>query len=394
MKKLLVSLLILGLITSNALAKESKKSQKLSSEPAKAVTTTPDDPFKALMVVEASTGMVLEEINPDLKHPLASVTKLMTANIVMEKLNSGANQLTDIVTVSAASSRMGGSQVYLKQGETFSLEEMMKAIMIASGNDAAHSVAEHIAGTQEAFVEEMNKKAKSLGMNNSEFHSVHGLPPDPGQGQDISSCRDLMLLARELINYPKLLEWTAIPIEPFRDGKFIMHNHNKLISKLPGTDGLKTGYYSAAGFNIVATAQKDGLRLIVAVLGGPSAKIRDRVAIEKFKKYMAKYTMASLVQKDQILGEAVALPYGETLSLQAIAASDFSHPILREKVAAVKKEIHLPAELEGGVEAGQKLGEIVVTLDGETLGKVDLISQVQIKEVGFFKKMLRRIGLG
>jgi D-alanyl-D-alanine carboxypeptidase (penicillin-binding protein 5/6) len=382
-------------MASQTLARETRKPRKTTPQKAaSAQKASPQNqpPFKALMVMEASTGKVLEEINPHLKHPLASVTKLMLASVVMEKLQSGAIQLTEIVTTSAESARMGGSQVYLKEGERFTLEEMMKAVMIASGNDAAHAVAEHISGTQEAFAEEMNKKAQKLGMNDSEFHSAHGLPPGPGQSEDISSCHDLVLLARDLLNYPKLLEWTAVRSEPFRDGAFIMHNHNKIIAKLPGTDGFKTGFYSKAGFNVVATAQKDGLRLIVVVLGGPSAKIRDAVAIEKFKKYMAKYRMAALVKKGQDLGDAVSLPDGETQSIQAVTASDFSYPVIKEKIADIKKEIHLPKEIEGGVEAGQKLGEIVFMLEKEMLGKVDLISPARIGEAGFFTKVLRRVG--
>ena len=395
MKKWFICLLIAGLITSNALAKETRKPKAKPPAPAKKEQVAPpqnEAPFQALIVMEASTGKILEEINPHLKHPLASVTKLMTACIVMEKLESGANQLTDRVTVSAASSKMGGSQVYLKQGESFTLGELMKAVMVASGNDAAHAVAEHIAGTQEAFVEEMNKKAKSLGMNDSEFHSVHGLPPAEGQIADASSCHDLMLLSRELLKYPKLLEWTSIQTEPFREGAFIMNNHNKIIGKLPGTDGFKTGFYSNAGFNVVATAKKDGLRLVVAVLGSPSARTRDGVAIEKFKKYWAKYNMAALAQKGQGIGEAIALPDGETQSFQAVAASDFSYPVLKEKMAGIKKDLHLPQEIQGGVEAGQKVGDIVFTLENETLATVDLVAPAQIKKLGFFKRLLRRIG--
>jgi len=402
-------LLMAGLIASTALAKETRKPKTQNPTPAKKVQAAPrpaqvkkeaapapqnEAPFQALIVMEAGTGKILEEINPHLKHPLASVTKLMTACIVMEKLQSGATQLTDKVAISAASSKMGGSQVYLKQGETFSLEELMKAVMVASGNDAAHAVAEHIAGTQEAFVEEMNKKAKSLGMNDSDFHSVHGLPPAAGQIADASSCHDLMLLSRELLKYPKLLEWTSIQTETFRDGAFIMNNHNKIIGKLPGTDGFKTGFYSNAGFNVVATAKKDGLRLVVAVLGSPSARIRDGIAIEKFKKYWAKYNMVPLAQKGQGVGEKIALPDGETQSFQAVAASDFSYPVLKEKMAAVKKELHLPREIKGGVEAGQKVGDIVFTFENETLATVDLVAPAQIKKLGFFKRMLRRIGLG
>ncbi|MCM2283499.1 MAG: D-alanyl-D-alanine carboxypeptidase [Desulfobacula sp.] len=395
MKKWFICLLIAGLIASNALAKETRKSKNTPPAPAKKEQAAPPenkDPFQALIVMEASTGKILEEINPNLKHPLASVTKLMTACVVMEKLESGAHQLSESVTVSAASSKMGGSQVYLKQGESFSLEEMMKAIMVASGNDAAHAVAEHLAGTQEAFVEEMNKKAKSLGMNDSEFHSVHGLPPSEGQIADASSCHDLMLLSRELLKYPKLLEWTAIQTEPFREGAFVMNNHNRILGKLTGADGFKTGFYSDAGFNVVATAKKDGLRLVVAVLGSPSARIRDNIAIEKFKKYMAKYSMAPLAKKGQALGEAIALPQGETQSFQAVAAADVSYPVLREKLSAIKKEIHLPREIQGGVEEGQKVGDIVFILEDETLGSVDLVAPAQIRKLGFFKRLLRRVG--
>lgn len=390
-------LFMAGLIVSTtALAKETRKPKPTPVAPAKKEKAAPPQdvaPFQALIVMEASTGKVLEEINPHLRHPLASVTKLMVACIVMEKLESGANQLTDMITVSAASSKMGGSQVYLKQGESFSLEDLMKAVMVASGNDAAHAIAEHIAGTTEAFVEEMNKKAKILGMNDSDFHSVHGLPPGVGQIEDVSSCYDLMLLSRELLKYPKLLEWTAIQTEPFRDGAFIMNNHNKIIGKLPGTDGFKTGYYAKAGFNVVATAKKDGLRLIVAVLGSPSARIRDSIAIEKFKKYLAKYNMVPLAQKGMGMGETISFPDGETQSFQAVAASDFSYPVLREKLSAVQKQIHLPREINGGVEAGQKLGDIVFVLENETLATVDLIAPAQIKKLGFFKRLLRRIGL-
>jgi D-alanyl-D-alanine carboxypeptidase (penicillin-binding protein 5/6) len=401
-------LLMAGLIASNALAKETPKPKTPPPAPAKKVQAAPppaqtkkaaapapqnEAPFQALIVMEASTGKILEEINSHLKHPLASVTKLMTACIVMEKLETGAIKLTDMVTVSAASSKMGGSQVYLKEGESFPLEELMKAVMVASGNDAAHAVAEHIAGTQEAFVEEMNKKAKSLGMNDSDFHSVHGLPPATGQIADASSCHDLMLLSRELLKYPKLLEWTTIQTEPFRDGAFIMNNHNKILGRLPGADGFKTGFYSSAGFNVVATAKKDALRLVVAVLGSPSARIRDGVAIEKFKKYFAKFNMVPLAQKGQGVGDIIALPDGETQSFQAVAASDFFYPVLKEKLSAVKKELHLPREISGGVEAGQKVGDIVFSLENETLATVDLVAPAQIKKLGFFKRLLRRIGL-
>ena len=394
MKKWLMCVLILLMMAPAVQGKDTKKSKNTSKAvQKKAENASPaqekEVPFQALIVMEAGTGQVLEEVNPHLKHPLASVTKLMTAAIVMEKLESGAAQLNETITVSGAASKMGGSQVYLKEGEVFTLEELMKAIMVASGNDAAYAVAEHLAGTTDAFVEEMNKKAKRLGMNDSEFHTVHGLPPSSENQADVSSCHDLMILARDLLKYPKLLEWTALQIEPFRGGAFIMHNHNKIIGKLPGTDGLKTGYYSKAGFNIVATAKKDGLRLIVAVLGSPKAKIRDAVAIERFKKYLAQYQMAVLSKKDQAFGEVLQVPDGMVTTVQAVAAADFSYPLPREKKAAVKNEIRLPKEISGGIEQGQTLGEVEFFLDNQSIGKVNLISPVTIQKAGFFKRLFR-----
>jgi len=198
-----------------------------------------------------------------------------------------------------------------------------------------------------------------------------------------------MILARDLLKYPKLLEWTALQTEPFRGGAFIMRNHNKIIGKLPGTDGFKTGYYAKAGFNIVATAKKDGLRLIVAVLGSSRAKTRDAVAIARFKKYLAQYQMAVLSKKDQAFGEALQVPDGMVTTVQAVAAADFSYPLAREKKAALKNEIRLPKEISGGIEQGQTLGEVEFFLDNQSIGKVNLISPVRIEKAGFFKRLFR-----
>ncbi|HSL62166.1 MAG TPA: D-alanyl-D-alanine carboxypeptidase family protein [Desulfotignum sp.] len=389
MKKYFLCVLIILMVASFAAAKETRK----AGPGAVAAKELPQPPFTSLIVMEAATGDILEEINPDLKHPLASVTKLMTALVVMDRLASGDVLLTDTVTTSAAASRIGGSQVYLKHGESFTLEQMMKALLVASGNDAAYALAEHLSGTIEAFVAEMNQTARRLGMNDTEFHSVHGLPPSPDRGEDTSTCRDLMRLSRELLKHPKLLEWTAIQTDTFRDGAFIMNSHNKLLGKLPGADGLKTGYYRKAGFNVVATAQKDGVRLIVAVLGSPSAKTRDNVALEQFKKHMARYQMAALARQGQEFGDPIRLKDGKTPFLQAVAAADLNFPVLREKAEGIQNEIRLPGELKGRVEQGQKLGEATFTLDGRTLGTADLVSPVAVERAGIFTRLLRRAGI-
>jgi D-alanyl-D-alanine carboxypeptidase (penicillin-binding protein 5/6) len=181
---------------------------------------------------------------------------------------------------------MGGTQVFLKAGETFTLEELMKAALIESANDAAYAVAEYAAGSSAAFVDLMNRKAQSLGMTSTVFHCVHGLPPSKGGSDNMTSCTDMILLAQEVLKYPKVLEWTATERTTFRSGTLVISNHNKLLGKMPEVDGLKTGYTRRAGFNIVATGKRGDKRLIVVVLGSPESKIRDHFAMVKFREYL------------------------------------------------------------------------------------------------------------
>ena len=355
-------------------------------------TVEKQEPFHSIVVAEANSGRVLEEYNPHLKWPPASVTKLMLTSIVMERVVKGSVKLTDRITVSKKASQMGGSQVFLKQGETFTLEELMKAILVASGNDAAYAVAEFIAGSAEAFVNLMNEKAKALNMADTEFHSMHGLPPSKGQKEDLTSAHDLAILSREILKYPKVLEWTSIETDTFRDGTFIMRNHNKLLAKMPGVDGLKTGFYKSAGYNIVATAKKGDLRLIVVVLGSSKAKIRDQVVIERFKKYMAQYTIVTVLKKGEVINKNILIPDGKITELKGVAANDFSYFLSIEKKSSLKKEINLPENIKGEIKEGQKLGELIIQLNDVTIGNVDILSPVAIPKAGIFTRFFRKIG--
>jgi D-alanyl-D-alanine carboxypeptidase (penicillin-binding protein 5/6) len=352
-----------------------------------------EDPYKSYIVMEAITGKVIEGDNIHLKRPPASVVKLMLALIVMEKFAKGEIKLTDQITASREASRIGGSQVYLKEGETFSLEELMKATLIASGNDAAYALAEHIAGSKDEFVKLMNEKAKALNMSDSEFHSVHGLPPSKGQEPDFSSSSDLAILGRELLKYPKLIEWTSIKSEPFRDGKFIMNNHNKLLTRMGGVDGLKTGYYRETGFNIVATAQKNGLRFIVVVLGSPKAKTRDDIAVEKFKKAFSQYKMLNIVKQGEVIDKDVILDDGKYRKIKGVAGANLLYPVPNDKKGTVQKEPSIPASIKGEIREGQKLGELIVKFDNEQIGKVDIVSPVYVPKANLFTRFIRKIGL-
>lgn len=351
-------------------------------------------PYKAFIVTEASTGKMLDGENIRERRAPASVTKLMLAYIVMDKLNKKEISLTDKITVSKEASKIGGSQVYLKEGEVFTLEELMKAVLVASGNDAAYAVAEFVAGSKDEFIKLMNEKAKALGMNDTEFHSVHGLPPSKGEKEDLTSCYDLAILARELLKYPKIIEWTSIKTEGFRDGKFIMNNHNKLLTKMPGiVDGLKTGYYRDTGFNIVATGKKESLRFIVVVMGSPTANIRDEVAIEKFKKAFSQYRIVNVVKKGEVIDKDIFLIDGKYRKIKGVTNASFTYPVPNDKKDSIKREIVVYDKVKGEVREGQKLGEVIVKMDDQVVAKVDIVSPVYVPKANLFTRFIRRLGL-
>jgi serine-type D-Ala-D-Ala carboxypeptidase (penicillin-binding protein 5/6) len=395
MKRWIVVLVVLLLCAGVAEARPAshKKARVDRKAAAQAKPAEKQDPYKAYMVMEASTGLVVESENARQKRAPASVTKLMVACVVMEKLAKGEVKLTDSISTTKEASKIGGSQVYLKEGETFTLEQMMKAMMVASANDAAYAIAEHIAGSKDEFLRLMNEKAKALGMVDTDFHSVHGLPPSKGELEDLTTCNDLGALARELLKYPKLMEWTSIKTEEFRDGKFILNNHNKLLTKMTGVDGLKTGYYRETGFNVVATAKRGELRFIVVVMGSPSAKIRDNVAMEKFKKAFAQYRMLNIVKKGEVIDKEVILDDGKYRKTKGVAKVNFLYPLAADKKGNVKKEIVIPASIKGEIAEGQKLGELVIKMDNEIIGKVDIVSPVYIPKANLFTRLIRKLGL-
>ncbi|MBA4392886.1 MAG: D-alanyl-D-alanine carboxypeptidase [Desulfobacca sp.] len=367
--------------------------------PPKGATSQPqatgvkEEPYKAYLVMDARNGKILEGENIHLKRAPASVVKLMVAYVVLEKISKGEIKLSDPITVSKASSKMGGSQVYLKEGEVFTLEQLMKAVMVASANDASFAVAEHIAGSKEAFIGLMNQKAKALNLADTEFHSVHGLPPSKGEQEDASSCNDLAILGRELLKYPKILEWTSIKTEEFRDGKFTMNNHNKLLFRMSEVDGLKTGYFRETGFNIVATAVKKDLRFIVVVLGSSKARTRDNVVLEKLKKAFSQYKTVELVKKGEGLDKEIFLPDGEPGKIKGVAGANFSYSMSNDQKGTITKELQLPGQISGEIKQGQKLGELVFKFEKEVVGKVDIVAPVAVPKANLFKILIRKVGI-
>jgi len=235
-------------------------------------------PYIGAIAVEATSGEVLFEADADSPGYPASVVKLMNLLLVLEAVQQGTLRLDDPVTVTAEAARTGGSQVYLKEGESFTVDELLYALMVQSANDAATALAIHLAGSKAAFIERMNRRALDLGLIATRFSSVHGLPPGPGQAFDQSTARDLAILARKVLQSPDTLRYAATRERGFREGKFSMRTHNHLLGNLAGCDGLKTGYIRAGGFSIAATAERDGRRVVVVVLGSRDRKERDRQA--------------------------------------------------------------------------------------------------------------------
>ncbi len=256
----------------------------ISMARAEKLQTVAKNPYLGAIVVNAADGKAIFEDGADAKGYPASVLKLMDLLIILEKIQQGALKLDDPVTVTAEASKIGGSQVYLAEKETFTVDEMLYALMVQSANDAATALAIHVAGTKDAFVELMNQKAKELGMTGTTFQSVHGLPPGPGQLPDVTTARDLAILCRELLKYPDTLRYTSTKERGFRNDTFMMRNHNHLLGNFEGCDGLKTGYFTAAGFSIAATAQRNGNRVIAIILGSPNRETRDAKARELLTK--------------------------------------------------------------------------------------------------------------
>jgi len=245
---------------------------------AKARAQIPDrvgSPYVGAITIDAATGKILFQDHPDVQGYPASVQKVMTLLIIMDKINQHALKFNEKVPVTVQACKTGGSQVYLDPRESFSVEDLLYALMVQSANDAAVALASYVGGSTDAFVDLMNQKAKAIGMRNTTFHSVHGLPPSEGQEPDITTARDLAILGRELIQkYPQALKFTSTVKRGFRNGTFTMENHDHLLTSFPGCDGLKTGYFKQAGYSIIATASRNNARVITVVLGAEKSITR------------------------------------------------------------------------------------------------------------------------
>ncbi len=346
--------------------------------------------YKSAILMEAETGKILFGRSMHRKLPPASMVKMMLALIVMEKVKRCEVSLNDKVKASRHASMIGGSQVYLREGEVFTLRDMMKAIMIKSACDGAVAVSEHISGSTRKFLILMNKRASELKMNDTIFKTTSGLPKvQNGHSGDMSSAYDMAILARELVKYPTVLEWTNTKTDTFRNGKFILTNTNKLLKTFPELDGLKTGYYRRAGWSFTATAKKDNMRLISVVMGCPTKKLRFDKTREILDMGFKNYTKVCLVKKGDVVFENVPIIMGDRRYINGISNKDITLVIRKiDKKKIVKQKI-LFDRIQAPVEKGRRIGCMLIKMDKMTMAEASIIANEKVNQISRFRWFLR-----
>lgn len=332
---------------------------------------------RAAILIEENSGDVLYEMNPDERVPIASVTKIMTMLLIMEAVDNGAITLDDMVTVSENAMSYGGSTMFLETGEKLTVNDMLKGIAVASANDGCVAMAEHLAGSESAFVDMMNKKAQELGMENTHFMNTNGLDED----DHYSSARDVAIMSRELIKHKTIFNYTSIWMDTLRGGKFQLANTNKLIRFYDGANGLKTGSTSKALCCLSASAKRDDMQLIAVILGAPTSAKRFEGARALLDYGFANYAVSTQVTAGDNLGTA-PIEKGVENEVGVLAADTYSALMKKGAEDNITKEIILDETITAPIEAGDKIGVLRITENGETLAEIDLTAANSVKKKG------------
>ena len=358
-------------------------------QPAAAVTGAPEVEAGSAVLMEKEAGAVLYEANAHDKLEPASVTKVMTLLLVMEALDAGRIQKEDLVTVSARAASMGGSQVYLKEGEQMTVDDMLKAVAVVSGNDAAVALAEHIAGSEEGFVALMNQRAAELGMADTNFVNCTGLPA----AGHLTSAYDIALMSRELIlRHPDIRTYTTIWMDTIRDGQFQLANTNKLVRYYEGCTGLKTGSTDSALYCLSATAEREGMELIAVVMKSPTSAQRFESAKAMLTFGFANYTLVDVRPGEALPPVDVAL--GVVDQVQPVLGQSSRILVDKSQINEVTTAVRLTEGVEAPVEAGQKLGELVVSVAGEERQTIPLVAAQAVERItlpGIFLRLLEQL---
>ena len=332
------------------------------------------------ILIEQKTGQILYEHNMHEKLRPASVTKVMSLLLIMEALDSGQISLTDKIPCTEDAAGMGGSQIWLEVGEELTVDEMLKAICVVSANDCTVAMADYLCGSQEAFVQKMNERAKKLGMNDTTFKNCHGIDEDG----HVTSAYDIALMSRELLNnHPSIMNYTTIWMDTLRNGESELVNTNKLIRNYKGATGLKTGSTSVALYNLSASATRDGLSLIAVIMKAPTTKIRFAEAQKLLDYGFSNYQYKLIARGGDILKE-VEVNKGVTPKLNLVIENDVGILVKKGEDKNVEQIVNIDENISAPITQGQKLGEMIFTLNGQEIGRSNLIAEINIEKRTFF----------
>ena len=349
---------------------------------------------KSSLLMDVATGTVLQETNAHEKLAPASVTKIMTMLLIMEAVDSGKIAMTDTVTASETAAAKGGSQVYLKAGETMTVSDMLKSIAVSSANDCACAMAEHIAGSEEAFVAQMNQKAAELGMKDTHFVNCTGLDDGENASQHRTSAHDIALMSRQLLkNHPDIKKFTTIWMDTIRNGTFGLSNTNKLVRFYQGATGLKTGFTSGAGYCLSATAERDGMELIAVVMGVETSASRNAACKQLLDYGFANY---ALIQPELPESEPIPVKLGKAGTVDAVLGEEGGILIEKAQKNAVSMDLTVEQSVTAPVSQGQRLGTLAVRAGDQILKEIPLVAAGGVERMDFgdlFTMVLKRAAM-
>ena len=338
---------------------------------------------RSAILMEAETGKVLYEMNADESLPPASVTKVMTLLLIMEAIDGGKISFSDTVTASAHACSMGGSQIYLKEGEQMSVEDLVKSVVITSANDAALALAEHVAGTEAAFVEMMNKRAAELGLTGTHFENTNGL--DDTVQNHVSTARDIAIMSRELIKHERICEFSSIWMDTIRNGEFGLTNTNRLVRFYKGATGLKTGSTAKAKFCITATAKREGTSLICVIMAAPTRDIRNAAATALLDWGFANFA----VYKNEARELEPLRVLGGVKQSCRISYPEYSCVLPKSDISRVEYSVEMSENIAAPVKVGDKVGRVVYRLGDKEIGESDIVAAERIDKINFFGLLIK-----
>ena len=349
---------------------------------------------KSALLMDAATGTVLYEKNAHEALPPASVTKVMTMLLIMEAIDSGKIGWNDTVTASETAAAKGGSQIYLKVGETMTVSDMVKSIAVSSANDCACAMAEHLAGSEQAFVAQMNARAKELGMEHTHFVNCTGLDDEPEATQHLTCAYDIAVMSRQLLaNHPDIKKFTTIWMDTVRSGSFGLANTNKMVRFYQGATGLKTGFTAKAGYCLSASAQREGMELIAVVMGAESSKDRFATCKQLLDYGFANFALVSPETPDA----SVPVKLGTQTQVSAVPGQQVRLLVDKQQRGDVTVQLQLEESLTAPVSRGQRIGTLTVRSGEQILAQVPLVAEEAVPRLSWwqlFGRVLRQIVMG